>query len=303
MVVPDEQQVARLRKPFDGGGGEWRQHVGRLRFRPRFAAVAGIADHLAAAAAADEHHDASVLQFDDARLLHGDALSVVVEHFPFLPATTPREAVVVGEIAEQRAHVVAPRVALLGMLAERHDETAAGQLDDAVVVQDIIANFARDAVDGRAPRFAFVVGETEERSAVEVAVFLQIEEGDASVGETEEADGHDVLRPFVFDDDLVLFCPCFAVVVRMALCDDGGSVVAAMRAVEACVGEEDASAFQRDEGAFAVSRVARAGRQLEATAGQDGVFCGHGGGGQQADGQACHEMFAVHGFYKRDKKG
>ena len=70
----------------------------------------------------------------------------------------------------------------------------------------------------------------------------------------------------------------------MALRDDGGSVVAAMRAVEARVGEEDAAAFQGDEGTFAVSRVARAGRQFEATAGQGGWFgSGEIGDGEQAD--------------------
>ena len=81
----------------------------------------------------------------------------------------------------------------------------------------------------------------------------------------------------------------------MALRDDGGAVVAAMLAVEARVGEEDASAFQRDEGAFAVSRVARAGRQFEAAAGQGGWF----GGGEIGDGkqvayETCYEGLVIH---------
>ena len=260
-----------------------------------------MADHLAAAAAADEHHDAAVLQFDDTRLLYGDALTVVVEHLPFLLTTMPCEAVVIGKIAEQRAHVVHRLVALLGMLAEWHDETAAGQLDDAVVVEHVVTDFARDAVDGRAPRFAFIIRETEEWTTVEIVVFLQIEEGNPSIGETEEADGHDVLIAFIFDDDLVRFCPCFAVIVRMPLGDDGGAVVAAMLAIETCINEEDTSVFQRDECTFAVARIAWSGRQFETAMGQGGWFGGgHVGGGQQTDGEACHEMFAVHGFYLRD---
>ena len=196
-----------------------------------------MADHLTATTAADEHHDATVFQFDDARLLDSDSLSVVVEHLPFMLASMPCKAVVIGEIAEQDASVIRLQIVLFGMLAERHDKTTVGQLDDAVIVQNIITNFAWDAVDGSAPCFGFVVGEAEEGTAVEIAVFLQIEEGDASIGETEETDGHDVLRSFVFDDDLVLFCPCFAIIVRMALCDDSGTVVAAMLAVEACIDE------------------------------------------------------------------
>ena len=62
----------------------------------------------------------------------------------------------------------------------------------------------------------------------------------------------------------------------MALCNDGGAVVAAMLAVEACIDKQDASVFQRDESAFAVAWIAWTGRQFEAAMGQDGWF---GGGG------------------------
>lgn len=156
------------------------------------------------------------------------------------------------------------------MLSERDHQTSGGELDDAIVVQYIISGDDRQG-DRPGERFHFVVAEAHPGHAEQLAVasvLAGIEEGDAAVLQAQERDTHDVGVAFLGDQDAIGGGPGATTVVRMAGGDDGGAGVVATPSV-AGIGKDDAAGGEGDEGALAVTRVARGRIELQDDGNQD----------------------------------
>ena len=261
VIVPERQQVAR-RQTLDARRGQRRDERRGRGFAPCVAAVGRTAEILATGVRADPEEHAPVRAFHDARLLGGKGAAVRAAHGENAAAASPCRAVVVGRIRQDGAGVVELAVRER-VLRHGEEEPPVAQLDDAVVVEDVVGDLVGDARDRLAPGAPFVERAAQDGTAVGERILDEIKERDLAALEPQEADAHHVHPARIADDDLVRVGPGGAVVGRIPRGDLGGGVVRLGFAAVARVREQDPSVPERQERAFAVARVAGAGRQVK----------------------------------------
>ena len=174
----------------------------------------------------------------------------------------PCRAVVVGGIRHDDARVVELAVRQR-VFRDGEEKPSVLELYHAVVVEDVVGNFVRYARRRLAPRPSLVKRAAHHGTAVRKRVLEQVEQRNLPALESEKADAHHVHPALVPHDYLVFAEPRCAVVAGIARGDVGCGMVRLGLPAVARVREHDASVAKRKERAFAVARIAGAGRKVE----------------------------------------
>ncbi len=147
------------------------------------------------------------------------------------------------------------------MKGRGQDDPAAAQQDGAIVVHHVVAHGIGDHGRWR-PRFRFVAGKPHDGETIFSGILAQVEEGDSSVAEPQERDGHHVHFALVWNNHNFVVGPGETTVLGVASRQVGCCVVS-RTAREVSVDEQDASVFELDEVSFAVARISRPGFQSQ----------------------------------------
>ena len=114
-----------------------------------------------------EHHDSTVFQFNNTRLLHRHASGFAHAAIQFRLAATPGLASIVRKVTQSSslASPLGPSDTM--MLRNGHNQPARLELNDPVVVEDVVTDFLLGNANQRlTPRLGFVFREPHARPAI-----------------------------------------------------------------------------------------------------------------------------------------